>query len=256
MKYSAFTIIELLVVIVIIGILATISTATFQKYSDDARSVHGVVFEREVEQQMIIKMNTENQEKVRQFMFEEGSGTTSVDDMGGASFTSHNGTLRWSTDTPHRNSKSSVLYQGGVYQRSYTGSSDYSEVTVSAWVNPAKIHFYSSIFFNGTCGAGLRLQAPNGIYYRNSGTCGNTNGVSWYMNIPDVITEDRWQHVLFTDNGTESRIYIDGTLVGTTAHAQTQIKIGWVYAGLMYWGGNNDYKLDSLQMWPFAYNPE
>lgn len=259
-KQKAFTLIELLVVMVIVGILTTISTAVFKAYINDAHVVPGIEFERLVEQQMEIRMNKEGKETYHEFLFENSN----IDETGNTTLSLSNagapGTLEYSEDTPKPNSDYSVQYNGGVYQRgTSTGISSLPEVTVSAWINPTAIERASIFFVNGSCTTGLFFY-PFGstdlLYYNPAKTCANTSAVAWQVHAQNAITLERWQHILFTDDGTESRLYVDGNLVGSQTHPQTAIRFDTLWTGLMFSGGDHDYKMDDLKVWPIAYDPE
>ncbi len=87
--------------------------------------------------------------------------------------------------------------------------------SISAWIYPTDVSKVFQGIVDKLTGAGYRLLLNNGRVYGQVRT-------SWYGAVQSAsspassIIEDQWQHVAFTFDGSELKVYLSGTLVETT----------------------------------------
>lgn len=158
----AFTIIELLVVISIIGLLSSVALATFQGSRERARVAANLQFHQSVQGSI-------GSSEVGGWEFDEGSGTVALDSSGSG----HNGTHN-ATYVPGVNG--TALYFDGTSHVEGAGitASANQGATITVWVKPTNIVGSHVIFSQGnisTCTGyamvidGGRMVAKNNIQY-------------------------------------------------------------------------------------------
>ena len=199
----AFTLLELLVVITIIGILSSIVIVSMSGFTDSATIAKGKAYAQQVH--ALLGANA-----VGVWNFDEGEGTTAKDLSG---YNNH-GTLTnfnfdssgWTTETP----------TGQGYALRFDGVNDYvnlgnnpilnpkEEITLSAWIKK-----YSN--------------SSGGIVFRNASYLFNMDGNRVYFNYYDTgwnnsvlsnsnLFLNKWHHVVttYSKNTGKVKIYLDG----------------------------------------------
>lgn len=225
MKQKAFTLIEVLVVVAIIGLLASIVLVSIKEVRERAKIAAGLNFAAQVHHAL-------GAYAVGIWDFDEGSGTTAID----ASGNGNDGTIygaEWTDDTP----------SGDGYALEFSGSTDYvdatktgvwnnifrddKDFTISVWVKPASIT-HSSIVgqrYGDSMVFGLR---DTGKLFLNMD---DTRGSS--PESTDALTTGNWQHVVVTFiDYRNASFYINGSFSGSgiaddAIISQALLFIGW-----------------------------
>lgn len=252
MKIKGFTLIELLITIVIIGVLSTISVATFNNYQEKARFSKATAFATKAEKQMLLKGLHLSKPQSFRVSFTEGSGTSISDQFGAFTFSSV-ATNRWSTDTP--SGKGYSMYYGQP-SPGYTTTTDLDnsqiiqnqKLTISAWIKKEASGNQSTIT-GGFNGYGIRIT-PNDepeFFLRFSSTASRITG-------SDPIKLDTWNHILGTYNGSRMKLYLNGELVADEAETAPILAYTTHYVGGRdNQSGNNTYLIDDAMIFPFEF---
>ncbi|MFA5232429.1 MAG: LamG domain-containing protein [Candidatus Paceibacterota bacterium] len=222
---KSFTLIEILVVIVIIGIISAFIIVSMAGVSDKARIAKGQAFSNSLKNSLMLNL-------VSEWRLDDASGTTAQDHWGanpgtwfgagGGSYTSPS----WRT--------ASECVSGGCL--AFDGTDDYVQVpgsnvstsnlaitgaiTLSVWVKFNDAGTYQSIVGrgrpfsgNGNYGYSLARSSNNRAYFI---TCDTTTVESGTYSL--AITNTNWHFVAGTWDGTTNtngkKIYIDGKLEG------------------------------------------
>lgn len=198
-KQTGFTIVELLIVIVVIGILAAITVGAYSNIKERARMAAARAFATQLERKHAIATTGH-------WKFDECSGTTASSQSAKSATTSIVGTLTWSTDTP-TGVGCSVRFNGSTrMQTNAAVTTDY--YIKAAWVKLASCSGPSNIMSAPDSGG------PDVPFYipscrLSAGHDANYNRIS----SPNLLQLDTWHHVAVEfDNGTY-RLYEDGKMV-------------------------------------------
>ena len=238
----AFTLVELLVVISIIGLLSTIAITQMSSSREKARIARGLSYEGTVYQAV-------GNDLVAQWDFNDCSGASAMDSNGAGNAGTLNAGASWSSNTPN-GSGCSVLLNGtsGYVSVPYSSNSS-SSWTYSAWFNSSSAVSRSIVSLRSTL-----LRA-------------GSTGIDWWpdvnvapMSIAKNISLNVWHQVTVDQNGTAYAIYLDGGLIGsgTSAavnNANSSNYIGYdAYTGA-FWSGLIDNvrvygrSLSSREIW-------
>jgi hypothetical protein len=168
--------------------------------------------------------------------------------LGNAPFISNSGT----SFTNDRNGTSnSALYINNTGTTSTILGLPYgnSARTVSVWVKMAVLNSFG---FNFIYNYGNSTNYY-GTYFNNSNLYHFQNSSSHY--VANTTSLNTWIHYVFTYNGTESKIYKNGTLLGTNTIAFNTINNGNLFRlGLTENGGQNYFNgsIDDLKIYNYA----
>lgn len=205
-KQTGFTIVELLIVIVVIGILATIGVIAYNGVQDRARVSRGLAFASQMKKKLHL-------ETTGNWQMNECSGTSvgSGDESNATSGVV--GTAAWSTDTPTGTGCSFQLNGSTrITTQAILAANYYYK---GAWVKFSTCSGNLNIISSpDTGGTDAPLYAPScrvqaGHY---DGTSANYGRVT----SPNTLTTGKWYHIAVEfDNGTY-RLYEDGKQVATT----------------------------------------
>ncbi len=219
----AFTLVELLVVISIIGLLSTIAITNMNGSRDKARLAAAKSFSAQIDR-------VTGSEKDGAWSFDECSGTAVVDGSGYG----NNGTMpsapAWSSNTPSGTGCSLSFDGAGNYIDLGTAintvlPSGSSDRTVSAWVNLPSfpsgglkhIFHYGNYANNSTWG--LVLYSVGGELRMGAHEWGVGAG-DFIGNVP----VGKWVHLAITLSGGGTKThYIDGHIVGTLTRVPTTV---------------------------------
>lgn len=214
-REHGFTIVELLIVIVVIGILAAITIISFNGISNKARFAAAQSYASQLRQKY--------QADAQGFWnFDECSGTTANNTGGNGSSvtTSVTGTLAWSTDTPTGTGCSVSLNGSSFIDTNIALSNTFYQK--SAWIKTTSTASSMNIVSESPSGS------TNSVLYISSGVASAGHNSSWQLaKGGPTINDGQWHFVSvdYTQNGSSTNgvmnLRVDGTLVATNSLAAT-----------------------------------
>jgi prepilin-type N-terminal cleavage/methylation domain-containing protein len=230
MKGKAFTLLELLVVITVIGILSSIVIVSMSGSTDSATIAKGKAYAQQVH--ALLGANA-----VGIWNFDEGEGDTVYDVSG----YSNDGALEGDTHF--------VDSEIEGYALSFDGTGDYvvltndpasglSEITIGAWIKPIQLQ-YGSIY-GGWNNSDYNERSSVLFYRGGDGANQDEMTFSIYNSYDNVFTAvgisklgtDKWYYVVGIYDGSFVKIYVNGELdgsleaTGSINSVTTPVKIG------------------------------
>jgi prepilin-type N-terminal cleavage/methylation domain-containing protein len=241
MSRQAFTLVELLVVISIIGLLSSVAVVSFSGTRGKAQIAAGQSFERSI-------LNTEGDAILAQWDFNDCTGTeipatTIADISGNGNNATPTSSPQWSSDTPDQSGCSLSLNgtsQYAVASRSISELANNS-FTVSFWVKRSTISRNDYAFSLGAVGPYQYLV----MGYRNS----NTFTCTFYGDDLDTTTayiDTNWHLWACSYDAVSNKrsLYRDGALVRSDSPVADFSGTGAPqighYASSFYFQGNMD----------------
>lgn len=210
---SGFTIVELLIVVVVIAILATISVVAYNGITERARTSSAASYASQLKKRDLI-------EAQGFFDFNECSGTAAnnTGDKATSATGSFVGSPTYSTDTPSGSGCSISLNGSSAITTDITLSNEY--YMKSAWIKSSSGAGSQNII-SSTTGS-----SNNAAFYLNNGRVSGGHNGAWNTVIStQPFNDGKWHHVALefkrNDSGTNGtlRLYIDGTLASTASSA-------------------------------------
>jgi prepilin-type N-terminal cleavage/methylation domain-containing protein len=205
MKRAAFTLVELLVVISIIGLLSTVAIVSMQSSRDKAAIARNLQFEASIQHAV-------GSDAVADWEFDEGSGTTAIDSSGnGNNATLVNGPTWRCASTNTSNTPSGqgcALSFNGVNNYVTSTVSGLGDGTISLWLNNQ-----SSLPGHVVLGKRNTGCFGSAVYINTPGT-----QLTFYNTGPEaligIIQTNKWNHlaIVRTGSGAEADFYLNGTL--------------------------------------------
>ncbi len=219
---KAFTLIELLTVISIIGILSTIAMVNMKGSSDKAKFAASQSFDASI-------YRSSGDQLIGEWLFDEGSGTAAKDTSGNR----RDGAIAGATWTAGMSGKALNFATGSYVSLGSDGVLNPPVFTITAWVKPGDFSgSYAYIYSNARdcCGAyngiDLRLAANKVLATIWNGGAAQLWGNSIVSNNPV------WSFIAFSYDGNKMAIYVNGKLdvtrttalgVGSPASADSYI---------------------------------
>jgi len=162
-RRHAFTLVELLVVISIIGLLSTIAIVSMNASRDKAKQASGQSFDQSVRHGI-------GDQTIGEWLFNECSGNTASDASGSGNTATFGVASGWSTNTLTKTG-CSAAFSGSNYLSTSLNLQSPS-VTFTAWIYPTDVSGYNAIIAKD-------LQYKYMINNGNIYTLTSCNGTSW-----------------------------------------------------------------------------
>jgi sugar lactone lactonase YvrE len=172
-----------------------------------------------------------NNRLIAAYSFDEGSGTILHDAIG-----THDGTLKngpaWTT---------AGKYNGGLHFDgvddlvSIPASSDLNlskNFTLEAWVKPDEANPWSAVITKeSSAGSTYQLHAEGELKAPRGSAAKTAEGGNYTVNGPSALPVSAWSHLALTNDGTNLRLYVNGTLVATGASGPMFVSDGPLHIG-------------------------
>lgn len=206
-RQGGFTIVELLIVIVVIGILAAITIVAYNGIQERARLASAQAFATQLKRQYL-------QNAKGYWALDECSGTSVGSQDESLAHGTIVGTAIWSTDTPSGSGCSLSL--NGTTRVTTPATLSASYYLKAAWVKFASCTGNNNIISSPDIGGtDAPLYAPS-CRVRAGHHDGTTLNYSRVMS-PNTLVAGKWYHIAVEfDNGTY-KLYEDGKVVATTS---------------------------------------
>ena len=269
-NFAGFTLIELLVAIVIIGVISTISIASFNGYFEKARLAKAQHFAVSSQKTLFLKALRDG---INNFTFrltydgnsiDESGPITYIRDISGQENDFSPASPQWgnkgkdahpSTDipTPLGSGYSLDLTNSvrGFQRPSATTNNKVTETgTFSTWFKYDKLPSnYKYLFYVFKNGADKSVT----IGAKDDGTLRFRTGSSGGHDIttePGLIKEGLWHHVIAAYDGAKMKLWVDGNFIGEHV---ANIPSIWGPGTMVLGGTNFDGKLDNSDFYPVVF---
>jgi len=251
MKNKGFTLVELLVVIVIIGVLAAISIGTFQGYQDQVRLATAQASSAQIKRQFLAK-NASVQETVftSWYSFDgDDVGATTVADRGEANNTliqSGAGTIAASTDTGLGIGKSLETNNSLMFvDASSTGLANrpINSLTFAFWFKTDRTAVYP-IYIGST--VAFQVLPDRSIKF--------DMGAFEAFSPEQSIKPNNWHYVIGSYGNGQLQLWLDGRLVDTVQGASVGT---WPNSDLVLGGfpaTAGSFFIDEVMIMPYAFD--
>jgi len=216
MKNKAFTLLELLVVITIIGILSSIVVVSMSGSTDSATIAKGKAYAQQVH--ALLGANA-----VGVWNFDEGIVNTCSPTQDACDISGYNNHGTFVGDTKYVDSD----IEG--YTLSFDGSGDYVDIsnknnfklttyTIEAWIKPISVSGQHGIFSTFYYKASQMYYGYTFRQYDAGLQVANVNGGGWGVDqqlaVSGIITINTWTYAVATYNGITATIYKNGVQMG------------------------------------------
>ncbi len=203
-KQTGFTIVELLIVIVVIGILAAITIVAYNGVKERARVVSAKAFASQIARRDLA-------DAAAYWQMNECSGNTIQSQAEGSVTGQIVGTALWSADTP--NGSGCSLQLNGTTRATTPVQLGADYYLKSAWIKLATCTGNNNIISSpdASTSTDAPLYAPNCRL-----NAGHNAGSYGRVQSPNTLSANKWYHVAVEFNNGTYRLYEDGKVVATT----------------------------------------
>jgi prepilin-type N-terminal cleavage/methylation domain-containing protein len=206
---KAFTLIELLTVIAIIGILSSIAIISTRSSNDKAKLAAGQSFDASV-------YRGAGDQIIGEWLFDEGSGATAHDTSGNG----YNGNITGAAWVAGMSGNALSFTPGNLVALGSSTTLNPVNFTVTAWVKPGDFSLpYDYIYSNARdcCGTynGFNMFLQSNLLM---GTIWNSTPAT-VMSVTKISNTPVWTFVAFSYNGSKMALYINGHLDNTATSA-------------------------------------
>lgn len=221
---SGFTIVELLIVIAVIGIIASISIVAYNGAQDRARIAAGLTFEQQLRSKYGARA-TGN------WSFDECSGATVRNDGSPQTTDTITGTATWATDTV--TGKGCALRFNGATRIETVATLGASYYVKAAWIRVASNQACVNIMSRG---ASNGADAP--FWLTGCKLTAGYQGSYSAVQAPQIMNDGKWHYVAVIWEDGNLTLYNDGKQVASTASTPAPTPTGGVVSIGSHAGGN------------------
>lgn len=216
-KLTGFTIVELLIVIVVIGILAAITVVAYNGVQDKARASGALAHAAQ------IKRSANMADVTGYWQFDECSGTTVSDQSEKGNHGTIVGTAAWSTDTP-TGTGCSFSFNGSTY------------ITTNATIG-ASFYIKAAWIKTTSCGGSNNIISGSGSAFYSCTLRAGHNGAWSTLTTPGTIGDGKWHFLVLEYDAGTLKIYRDGVMMVSTTGVAVPTPLTNQIGALV--GGNN-----------------
>lgn len=210
---AGFTLVEVLVVVSILGLVASVALANLQSAKDKAEIAAGQQFHASV--QRAIGADT-----VGRWDFDENGGTEVLDSSGN----NLHGTVNGAVFTPNGMTGSALLFDGNDYIEGVEGTNfpnpgTNENFTISAWIYPTSIANPGDVFVQGdtTNCIGFKVTVVGGAVQSYSKGLGEAVPVQIIGDPPArTIVNNEWQQITYEYTGNTATTYLNGQEISSS----------------------------------------
>jgi Tfp pilus assembly major pilin PilA len=246
---KSFTLIEVLVVVLTVGILSSIIYVASESAREKGNFAKVLMFSEKIH-------NSLGENIIGQWDFNEGTGSNVYD----SSMNLNTGTItgaEWKTKTECVSGY--CLAFGGDGDRVNIANStvfDVKNLTISVWVYSTNFSQNGFIFEKGSVNTQYSLFFEGSyITFRNDNSSDVSDDLDVTLTVAE-ITNSKWHNIIAIYDGVNKKIYVDGIEKGKKSYTQT-LKTGQSGQTIgVYGGGSNGYpfngKIDELRVYDYG----
>ncbi len=233
-KTTAFTLIELLVTIVIIGVLSTISVATYSGYFEKARLARAQYFATQT-RNLFLAQNASSSQNAVEGMYSDklipnpmgGSWNILVDESDAGNNFRCPSMVSLDSDTAMGTGNSIAPNGGTCDDFGGSGKRADDKITIALWVKYTD-HVsgsdltpwdWDSFLFYVNNNLGFKVSGDGAIYfYINGGYNSDNMGAK---SPPKTIIKNKWHYIIGSYDSNTARLWVDGELMDSKDVVQT-----------------------------------